>query len=80
MSLAVQYESITAEDTGEGLVRNLKYFLGINPSLTGNQLPLTNWRHQRNTPLKLNDTTVRAAAQGVQQRVQAEPQDLLSHR
>ena len=44
---AVQFENMTSPESMGGVMQELKGFLGLDPRLPSNQLPLTNYKHQR---------------------------------
>lgn len=41
----LQYENLTSTDTMGGELAGLKSFLGLDPELPSNELPLTNYKH-----------------------------------
>jgi hypothetical protein len=43
----VQFENMTSPESMGGVMQELKGFLGLDPRLPSNQLPLTNYKHQR---------------------------------
>jgi transposase len=46
----LQYEAMTSQDAMQGVLANFKTFLGVDQRLPSDNLPLTNWKHQRGGP------------------------------
>ena len=46
----MQFENITNRYTMGGAMHDLKNFLGLDPQLPSDTLPLTNWKHKRGDP------------------------------